>query len=194
MPFGGGTQDISQRLSALSSTTPQTLEELRSQVNEIRGLRQEAATQRTAETFPIEGSVLLPQVREAIISNPNTSGRRVNYLVQAAENAARNPNRNSLYQLQQNLSQQSPEGLDARATLRTTQMSPVEMDPLISTAGGQTSIPGLELALSETKEKAAQALINEQAKDLNKFIEKYPEVGPYLQGVLQNPTPKIVCF
>ncbi len=191
LPFGGGTQDISQRLSALSSTTPQTLEELRSQVNEIRGLRQEAATQRTAETFPIEGSVLLPQVREAIISNPNTSGRRVNYLVQAAENAARNPNRNSLYQLQQNLNQQSPEGLDARATLRTTQMSPVEMDPLISTAGGQTSIPGLELALSETKEKAAQALINEQAKDLNKFIEKYPEVGPYLQGVLQNPTPKI---
>ncbi len=191
LPFGGGAQDISQRLASLSSTTPQTLQELRAQVNEIRGLRQEAATQRAAETFPIEGSVLLPQVRDMIASNPNISPSRIGRLLSTAETAARNPNRNSLYQLQQNLNQQSPEGLDARETLRTTQMSPVELDPLISTAGGQTSIPGLELALYETKEKATQALTNEQAKELNKFVEKYPEVGPYLQGVLQNPTPKI---
>jgi hypothetical protein len=195
LPFGGGTQDISQRLSALSSTTPQTLEELRAQVNEIRGLRQEAATQRSAETFPIEGSVLLPQVREAIISNPNTSGRRVNYLVQAAENAARDPNRNSLYQVQRDLSQQEAQGLGAEETLRTVNMSPAEINPWFDPVSAgeyvQNSLAGLGLQLSESKEAAIQEAVSKQAADLNKFVEKYPEVGPYLQGALGNPTPKI---
>lgn len=165
LPFGGGAEDVRQRLDAIRNTQPQTLAELRAQVNEIRGLRQRVAQQRAVEGFPVEGSAVLPQVRDMIASNPDISPSRIGYLLSAAETAARNPNRNSLYQLQQNLNQQSPEELDARATLRTTQMSPVEMDPLISTAGGQTSIPGLELALSETKEKAAQSLVNEQAKE-----------------------------
>ncbi len=195
LPFGGGTQDISQRLSALSSTTPQTMEELRAQVNEIRDLRQEAATQRSAETFPIEGSVLLPQVREAIISDPNTSGRRANYLVQAAENAARDPNRNSLYQLQRDLSEQEPQRLGAAETLRTVNMSPAEMTPWFDPVSHgdlvQHPLVGLALQLDDSREQAIQEAVGKQAADLNKFVEKYPEVGPYLQGVLSNPTPKI---
>ncbi len=195
LPFGGDNQDIRQRLDVLSSTTPQTLEELRAQVNEIRGLRQEAATQRTADTFPIEGSVLLPQVREAVVANPNTSPSRAGYLLGRAENEARNPNRNSLYQLQRDLSQQEPQGLGAAETLRTVNMSPAELNPWFDpVAAGeyvQNPLVGLSLQLADTRDAAIQGAVAKQAEELNKFVEKYPEVGPYLQGALQNPTPKI---
>lgn len=191
LPFGGGTQDISQRLADLSSTVPQTVEELRAQVNQIRGLRQEQAAQRTAETFPIEGSAVLPQVREAIMSNPNTTPRRIGYLLQTAEGAARDPNRNSLYQLQRNLSEQEPQGLGAEETLRTVNMSPAQIDPAFAGSNEQPTIPGLILQLFESKDRATEGVIKKQVEDLNKFIEKYPEIGPYLQGTLENPTPKI---
>jgi hypothetical protein len=195
LPFGGNTQDISQRLADLSSTAPQTLAELRAQVNQIRGLGQEQAAQRPAETFPIEGSVLLPQVREAIVADPNTSPSRAGYLLGKAENEARNPNRNSLYQLQRDLSQQEPEGLDARQTLRTVNMSPAEINPWFDPVSAgeyvQNPVAGLSLQLADTREEAIQGAVAKQAEALNKFVEKYPEVGPYLQGALQNPTPKI---
>ena len=195
LPFGGNTQDISQRLADLSSTAPQTLAELRAQVNQIRGLRQEQTAQRAAETFPIEGSVLLPQVREAIVADPNTSPSRAGFLLRKAENEARDPNRNSLYQLQRDLSQQEPEGLDARQTLRTVNMSPAEINPWFDPVSAgeyvQNPVAGLSLQLADTREEAIQGAVAKQAEDLNKFVEKYPEVGPYLQGALQNPTPKI---
>ena len=195
LPFGGNTQDIRQRLNDLRDATPQTLAELRAQINDIRGLRQEAAAQRQAESFPIEGSSVLPQVAERIVSNPNTSPSRAGYLLQRAEQEARNPTRNSLYQLQRDLSRQEPQGLSAEETLRTVNMSPAEIDPWFtpSPAGEyvQESLAGLGLQLAESKEKALQEAVSAQARDLNKFVEKYPEIGPYLQGALKNPTPKV---
>jgi len=74
-------------------------------------------------------------------------------------------------------------------------MSPAEMTPWFDPVSHgdlvQHPLVGLALQLDDSREQAIQEAVGKQAADLNKFVEKYPEVGPYLQGVLSNPTPKI---
>lgn len=200
LPLRGRNSELVERYETLRNNPPQTIEELNAQVAEIRSLRQATAREGNINTFPIEGSSLLPQVADAIAPSALDRPARRELVLRGAEAQARNPNRNTLYQLQRDLNEEGEPSLrsriaDAQRMQRTVNMSPAELDPLIPTVTTvdslQFGIPGLENQLLETREIARQEAVSQQAKELNKFVEKYPEVGPYLQGFLNNPTPKI---
>jgi hypothetical protein len=198
LPLRGRDFGIAERYAAIRDNPPQTIEELNAQAAEIRALRQATGREGPINTFPIEGSTLLPQVADLLA--PESSPRRREFLLEQAERQARDPNRNTLYQLQRDLAEQAEPSVrsrveDARRMRTAVNMSPAEIDPIIPTVTNQGALqfalPGLEDQLLETREAARQEAVKEQAKELNKFVEKYPEIGPYLQGVLDNPTPKI---
>jgi hypothetical protein len=198
LPLRGRDPGIAERYAAIRNNPPQTIEELNAQAAEIRALRQATGREGPINTFPIEGSALLPQVADLLA--PESSPRRREFLLEQAERQARDPNRNTLYQLQRNLTEQEEPSVrssveDARRMARTVNMSPAEIDPLIPTVTTpeslQFGLPGLENQLLETREIARQEAVKEQAQKLNKFVEQYPEIGPYLQGSLSDTTPKI---
>jgi hypothetical protein len=200
LPLRGRDPGVTERYEEIRNNPPQTIEELNAQTAEIRALRQAIGREGNINTFPIEGSALLPQVADAIAPSALDRPARREVVLRGAEQQARNPNRNTLYQLQRDLNQEAEPSLrslaeEAQLMRRTVNMSPAEIDPLIPTVTTtdslQFGIPGLENQLLETREIARQEAVNKQAKELNKFVEKYPEVGPYLQGFLDNPTPKI---
>ncbi len=195
LPFRVASPALQGGYEAIRNNPPQTVEELNAQLETLRELRQSRTAEGTPNTFPIEGSSLLPQVAEALAPSSTTNESRRDYILSRADRQARDPSRNSLYQLQQDLRQETPVGLDARQTLRTLNMSPADIDPFfVPTASQgvvQRAFPALELQLSDLREAARQEAVNEQAKELNKFVEKYPEVGPYLQSFIENPTPKV---
>lgn len=198
LPLRGRDPGIAERYAAIRNNPPQTIQELDAQTAEIRALRQATGREGPINTFPIEGSALLPQVADLLA--PESSPRRREFLLEQAERQARDPNRNTLYQLQRNLTEQEEPSVrarveDARRMARTVNMSPAEIDPLIPTVTTSESLqfglPGLEDQLLETREIARQEAVKEQAQRLNKFVEQYPEIGPYLQGALSDTTPKI---
>jgi hypothetical protein len=195
LPLRAANPAIREGYEAIRNTLPQTVEELNAQLETLRELRRARATEGTPNTFPIEGSSVLPQVEEAIAPSSSINESRRSYLLERANEQARDPNRNSLYQLQRDLRQETPIGLDARQTLRTLNMSPADIDPFFAPLASQDTVqrafPGLELQLYDLREAMREEAVNEQARELNKFVEKHPEVGPYLQSFIKNPTPKI---
>lgn len=179
----------------IRNTSPSTLQELNEQVETLRRLRQTRGASGPINTFPIEGSALFPQVAEAIAPSDRVSPARRDLVLAQANRQAVNPLRNSLYELQQDLSASEPRGLDPAATLRTVEMSPAALDPLIPARPmeefTQSAIPGIQRQLLDIKEEGRQEAVKEQVQQLNKFIEKYPEVGPYMQSFIANPKPSI---
>jgi len=192
----GSASEIADRYAAIRDNPPQTYDELRAQGDELRSLRRDVTGQGNLNYFPVENSPILSQVEDFITRGASPSRR--DYILDRARASLADPNRNSLYDLVRNLNQENtsaPNLLEERMMDRTVNMSPAEIDPLIPLSTNvdstQAGIPGLEDQLFENKEIALKEAGKGQVQELNKFVEKYPEVGPYLQGALENPTPKI---
>ena len=186
---------IQESYESIRNTPPRTMQELNEQVEALRQLRQTRGAGGPINTFPIEGSVVLPQVADAIAPLDQVSPSRREFILRGADRLAVDPRRNSLYELQQDLSAADPRGLDLSSTLRTLDMSVAGLDPLIPARPmeefAQPAIPGLENQLFDIREAGRQEAVKEQAAQLNKFIEKYPEVGPYMQSFIANPKPTV---
>ena len=198
LPLRVADPSIREAYEDIRNTTPRTMQELSAQVEALRNLRQMRGAGGPINTFPIEGSAVLPQVAEAIAPTGGynrVSPARRDLILAEANRRAVNPLRNSLYELQQDLSTAEPSGLDLSSTLRTLEMSPASLDPLIPARPlqefAQPAIPGLENQLFDIREAGRQEAVKEQVEQLNKFIEKYPEVGPYMQSFVANPKPSI---
>jgi hypothetical protein len=193
LPFGDeAAREVLTRLENVRENSPGTVEELRQQLTDLQNLR---GLQRSGagSTFPIEGSAVLPQVEEAI-TRGRGEGRR-QYLMGEAERLARDPSRNTLYQLQRDLAQEEPRGLSAEQTLSALNRPLVELDPWFNTSAGadviQEPLYGISLELADTRDKAIKEAAAKQITDLNQLVERYPEIGPYLQAPLTRTTPKV---
>jgi hypothetical protein len=193
LPFGGeAARQVLTRLENVRENFPGTIEELRQQLTDLQNLR---GLQRSGagSVFPIEGSTVLPQVEEAI-TRGRGEGRR-EYLMGEAERFARDPSRNTLYQLQRDLAQEVPRGLSAEETLRALNRPVVELDPWFRNPTGadviQEAIPGISLELADIRDKAQKEAFAKQVTELNQLVERYPELGSYLQAPLASVTPKV---
>ena len=198
LPLRVADPNIRESYENIRNTPPRTLQELNQQVETLRQLRRARGAEGPINTFPIEGTTVLPQVAEVIA--PTSGSRRVSpgrreVLLARANRQAVDPLRNSLYELQQDLSTADPRGLDLRSTLRTLDMSSADLDPLTPSQPlgefAQPAIPGLSNQLYDIREEGRQEAVKKQAEQLNKFVEKYPEVGPYMQSFIANPKPSI---
>jgi len=196
LPLLGDTSEIDSRYETIRNNPPQTRDELRSQLAELGSLRRRSRGLGDPNRFLIEGSSLLPQVSDFLTRGQSPNRR--DFLLDAAERQAVDPNRNSLYDLVRDLNQENIQvsnDIESERMARAVDMSPAAIDPLIppvtSRDNVQFGIPGLEDQLLETKEIARNEAVKQLIPKVNAFVEKYPEVGPYLQGFTENPTPKI---
>lgn len=196
LPLLGDPSEIDSRYETIRNNPPQTRNELRSQVEELQSLQRRSREQGAPNRFLIEGSSLLPQVSDFLTRGQSPNRR--DFLLDAAERQAADPNRNSLYDLVRDLNQENIQvsnDLEAERMARAVNMSPAAIDPLIPSVSSvdnvQFGIPGLEDQLLETKEIAQNEAVKQLIPKINAFVEEYPEVGPYLQGFTENPTPKI---
>ena len=173
--------NVEQALSR-AEELPATYAELR---NEIADLTQLVGSTRSFSAIPpstSSDSSVLPQVRALF---PNQFELREAVARDRRAQAAAQEERNSLYNVQRRLSNEALElqrevGLTERALNR----SPVD----INLEG--IEIPGLRQQLRDTIEQAQEEETNRGIAQFQEFIEKYPEVGPYLQTPVKLETKK----
>lgn len=168
------------------------------------------------ETFAqlTEESDILNRAVRSVASNPNNSNvfgpenvaeARVNLVLPQVErlfgsrsalkravydDLLENPVRNSLYSVSRDLSRfASAPGYEE--TLSALERFPSQLDPRIPTPPGTAAIPGMEEELKRVVEVAKLKDTEEGVKKVQDFLEKYPEVGPYIQSPVRLTTPKI---
>jgi hypothetical protein len=173
--------NIEQALSR-AEELPATYAELR---NEIADLSQLVGSTRgfsAVPPTPSADSSVLPQVR-ALFPNQFDLQEAVGSARRAQ--AASQEERNALYNVQRRL---SDEGLrlqrEQNQTERALDRSPTDIDLQ------DIQIPGLRLQLLDTVEKAQEEETNRGIAKFREFVEKYPEVGPYLQSPIKSEAKK----
>lgn len=129
---------------------------------------------------------VLPQV-EAALGPTGTSravGREVANI--AADEAER---RNALYNIRMNL---TPQDLEAEQTARALDVRPSEIDTIFDAGlSGTRIIPGLRRQLRASAEKAKGEEFQKDFGKIQDYLEKYPEVGRYLQSPIGDNPPRV---
>lgn len=166
---------------------PANFEDFRSGVAELNRIARSGASRGSAEERAranVENQVL-PQVSERLssFSLNNAVDRYIRNRNQELEE------RNALYNIERNL---APLEQEQSLTRRALERRPSQLVPNFpEDPSGTRPIPGLTRQLSETQNLALEEEVQSDLKKLNEYIEKYPEVGPYLQGATQAGRPVV---
>lgn len=138
-------------------------------------------------TFPIEGSAALPNVRQ-FLADRGANPYEVDRLARE-----RLVNSNSLYDLQRDLNANPNPNTQTSDINRAVNTSILNMrfPNVVEQTTGTMRIPGLVQALEESIDTRLKEVNKEAVSKLNEFVEKYPEVGPYLQSSLQTTRPSV---
>lgn len=154
-----------------------------------RAVRSVASTPNNSNVFGPDSvaearlNTVLPQVERLF-------GSRSELKQAIYDDLLENPARNSLYNVSRDLSRFSP-APGYEETLSALERFPSQLDPRISTPPGTAAIPGMEEELKRIVDVAKLKDTEEGIKKVQDFLEKYPEVGPYIQSPVRLTTPKI---
>lgn len=170
----------------LQGDLPSSFEDFSSESPEL--LR--AARSRTSNPYLTDPELnvrnqILPEVRD-ILSERQINTAISRYLNERDQERSA---RNSLYNIERDLSALNREQeLMQRALARRP--SEISLD-FPGREEGLRPIPGLPVQLAKTKDLAAESELNEGAKKINKYIEKYPETAAYFQGLATRGKPNV---
>lgn len=135
-----------------------------------------------SDILEAERRLVLPQVEQLL-------GSRAAVTQALTDRRLDEGSRNSLYNVARDLNDFSP-APGYGATLSALDMFPSQMDPVISASrGGTPGIPGLQDELTRLVTEAKEADLDKGLQKVQQFLEKYPEVGPYLQSSRLASTP-----
>ena len=173
--------DVDQALSR-SNELPATYADLRGELADLS--RIVGSTQGYSAVGPAVSSesAVLPQVR-ALFPNQFELREAVGR-ANRAQSRSQNE-RNALYNVQRRLADENIilQGEQNR-TQRALDRSPTDINLQ------DIQIPGLRQQLTESVEKAREEETNRGLGKLREFVEKYPEIGPYLQSPVKLETKK----